>query len=648
MRKLKKHFRSLIASSAFAAATALMPTGIYAQNNKIPARPTDTTETFQTHDLTSLPCAGKEATLYMSAKDALGQEGKSQQKKIVLPSREFKNPANPLLAEQRCALSLDARKAGGVALAIDAIIQGNAKNMPEKKTVERLRTVRNTIATSRDENVLEQSLEDLWSIMQQLEEDILSPAERKLLEAERALREALERNATEEELRQKSEELAKAMEEALAERAEKANDPKTKQDLEEMKKLMEELRKLQEELGKSMTPEMMQKMMKQMQEGSKSAKGQQNQSSMKDMLEQMKKQIEQMQQMKHLQEQMKELEKLMKEQKELRDDTEKDSQKRALDMDAIRQKLEELTKNIDQEIEKEKQQELQKIAPPAQESPFKKTFFRNAAEPAAPLEKKGRLKQLDNMDKTVDGVADQLGKSRQENRKLNEGEAQEMTDTLGQIQQELNRNQKKDEGQRKSPPQGSQGNQKQNPSDLLEQLKQMLQKKQKEQRQQDGKDNRNGGQKQQDLQSRLEKMINEMKQKGMNPGKLDDAGKSMDNAKDSLNQNSPSEAVPSQDKALEAMQEAMEQLQQQMQQMMGDGNGPGSSPPSVMGSQKDFLGTKGGNSPNTGIKPDTLQQDNLTKDIRDQIRKRLEDPKLPKREREYLERLNNQGRNPSP
>ena len=113
----------------------------------------------------------------------------------------------------------------------------------------------------------------------------------------------------------------------------------------------------------------------------------------------------------------------------------------------------------------------------------------------------------------------------------------------------------------------------------------------------------------------------------------------MRNAKNQLGQGSPTQAIPQQNDALQALREGAEQMQQQMQQMQGQGTPE--------------LGNKGdeapppdntfGNNPNDDLDIDPEGQQHRAREIRDTIRQRIEAPGTSTQEREYLQRLLDNG-----
>lgn len=151
------------------------------------------------------------------------------------------------------------------------------------------------------------------------------------------------------------------------------------------------------------------------------------------------------------------------------------------------------------------------------------------------------------------------------------------------------------------------------------------------------------GQEQKDVGRRLDRLKNDMRQKRMDPGKLDNASSAMTNAAGQLDQKKPSGAIPEQDKALEALREQMKSMQQQLQMIPGSslqhgekGGKEKDRKDPVARNQRDPLGA------------DPAKEDNRTRAIRDEIREKLNNPALTRQEREYLEKLLGKPAEPRP
>src|SRR5262245_10153301 len=125
MKSVLKKFTSY-ASAGFLAANFLVATNTYAQQATPPAAnsnsPVEEAVKNQLPNLISHPLAGTRVKLTVVVKDALGQQGQSQEVEVLLPKPDFRNPINPQLAEMRKTLALDSRKAPTVAAALDRLI----------------------------------------------------------------------------------------------------------------------------------------------------------------------------------------------------------------------------------------------------------------------------------------------------------------------------------------------------------------------------------------------------------------------------------------------------------------------------------------------------------------------------------------------
>jgi hypothetical protein len=200
----------------------------------------------QLPNLVSHPLAGEKVQITVYVKDALGQEGHSQQVEVLLPKPDFRNPINPSLAQLRKTLALDSRKAPEVAAALDRLIRERAANIPNPASLQALKDIQRSMADVKDPvkeaATLDKDVSDMWTVMMQLEEDHMTKAEKQLRDAEKALREALQKETTPEELRQRMEEARKAIEQALKEKSEQAKDPQAQKDYEKIRQMMDEMR----------------------------------------------------------------------------------------------------------------------------------------------------------------------------------------------------------------------------------------------------------------------------------------------------------------------------------------------------------------------------------------------------------------------
>ncbi len=159
---------------------------------------------------------------------------------------------------------------------------------------------------------------------------------------------------------------------------------------------------------------------------------------------------------------------------------------------------------------------------------------------------------------------------------------------------------------------------------------------------------------QQELRNRLGAIQKKLKQAGEGQGELDEAGKAMREAEDSLRQGEggSSEAVDQQGKALEAMRKGAKKLSDSMSQQGGgeqngqsnsDSDGGQGSREGQQSSESDPLGRPrgGSNTLNSMSKFDPLgiPAAQRAQRVLEELRRRLGDPNRAQEEIDYLERL---------
>ncbi|PWL19669.1 TIGR02302 family protein [Falsochrobactrum shanghaiense] len=145
---------------------------------------------------------------------------------------------------------------------------------------------------------------------------------------------------------------------------------------------------------------------------------------------------------------------------------------------------------------------------------------------------------------------------------------------------------------------------------------------------------------QQDLQSELQKLTDDLKGMGIDPNQdFSDAGKSMGNAGDALGRSEGAEASDQQGNALDALRRGGRDMMRQMQQAMGQGEqGQGQSGENG----RDPLGRRPGNGgPDFGndVKIPGEIDIQRAREILDEIRRKLGNALTPQMEKEYLQRL---------
>ncbi|KAB2727555.1 TIGR02302 family protein [Brucella intermedia] len=147
-------------------------------------------------------------------------------------------------------------------------------------------------------------------------------------------------------------------------------------------------------------------------------------------------------------------------------------------------------------------------------------------------------------------------------------------------------------------------------------------------------------QQQKDLQSDLQKLMDDLKGMGIEPGKdFSDAGKLMGNATDALGRSEGAEANDQQGSALDALRRGGRDMMQKMQQAMGQ-DGQGQS--GANGSRgRDPLGRQQGtgDSLNDDVKIPGEIDIQRAREILDEIRRKLGNALTPQMEKEYLQRL---------
>ncbi len=148
-------------------------------------------------------------------------------------------------------------------------------------------------------------------------------------------------------------------------------------------------------------------------------------------------------------------------------------------------------------------------------------------------------------------------------------------------------------------------------------------------------------QQQKNLQSDLQKLMDDLKSMGIEPGKdFSDAGKSMGNATDALGRSEGAEASDQQGSALDALRRGGRDMMQKMQQAMGQ-QGQGQN--GANGNRgKDPLGRQQGTG-DSGLNDDVKIPGEIdiqrAREILDEIRRKLGNALTPQMEKEYLQRL---------
>ena len=173
-------------------------------------------------NLSEHPLSGKRVKITLVAKDAAGQEGRSQPVEMILPAKTFFEPLAAAVAEQRQVFALDANRLPFAIALNEALTIRPEETIPNLTHYLLLQSAAARMKLSRTDDQLRETADYLWEIALGIEDGNLSLADRRLREAQKALSEALERNASDEEIAQLMKELREAMQAYMQELAKQA------------------------------------------------------------------------------------------------------------------------------------------------------------------------------------------------------------------------------------------------------------------------------------------------------------------------------------------------------------------------------------------------------------------------------------------
>jgi uncharacterized protein (TIGR02302 family) len=172
------------------------------------------------HDLTAHAWAGIAVEIELTARDALGQVGRSEPFRSVLPERIFNHPVARALVEIRKRLTLAPEERLPVVQDLGAIADRPDHYFHDIVVALALFTASRRLMNDSSPEAVAQVQQLLWDTALRIEEGELAIAERDLREIQKALMEALAEGANEDELERLMDELQAAMDnflEALAE-----------------------------------------------------------------------------------------------------------------------------------------------------------------------------------------------------------------------------------------------------------------------------------------------------------------------------------------------------------------------------------------------------------------------------------------------
>jgi uncharacterized protein (TIGR02302 family) len=167
------------------------------------------------HDLTAHPWAGLRVNVRLSATDAAGQTGTSDEVAMVLPERSFQHPVARAIIEQRRALVADPSNREDVSEALTEIASIPGHYHDDIVVFLALRTASTRLLREDSPAETEAVQTLLWDTALRVEDGRLSVAERDLRDIQKKLQEALANNAPDEEIERLMQELQQAIDKYL-------------------------------------------------------------------------------------------------------------------------------------------------------------------------------------------------------------------------------------------------------------------------------------------------------------------------------------------------------------------------------------------------------------------------------------------------
>ncbi|MEX2453756.1 MAG: TIGR02302 family protein [Rhodospirillaceae bacterium] len=176
------------------------------------------------------PWAGLPVIIRLTATDAKGQTGFSEEVRMVLPERDFQNPVAKKIIAERRRLTTQPERRPEIIDAINDIASQTGAYKDDTVVFLGLVMARSRLFHEKDDSAIPPVRDLLWDTALRVEDGQLSHAERELVRAQEALMDALARNAPDEELERLMQELQAAMDQYMRELAKKlAEAPETDQ-----------------------------------------------------------------------------------------------------------------------------------------------------------------------------------------------------------------------------------------------------------------------------------------------------------------------------------------------------------------------------------------------------------------------------------
>ena len=187
-----------------------------------PARAPQSLASTAYNDLTAHPLAGLEVELQLVATDGLGQEGRSEAARMVLPERHFEHPLARAVVAERRRLVREPQQRTEVVARLEGLAEGELAEEAGTAIQLGLAIAGSRLRQARDAEDRRSVVDLLWELALMIEEGTLSVAERSLREIQDALQRALEEGASDDELQALMDELREAMDRYLDELTQQA------------------------------------------------------------------------------------------------------------------------------------------------------------------------------------------------------------------------------------------------------------------------------------------------------------------------------------------------------------------------------------------------------------------------------------------
>ena len=187
-----------------------------------PARAPQELASTAYNDLTAHPLAGLEVELQLVAIDGMGQEGRSEAVRMVLPERHFEHPLARAVVAERRRLVREPQERNEVIDRLERMAETDLAAQAGTAIQLGLSIAASRLRQSADAEERRSVVDLLWELALMIEEGTLSVAERSLREIQDALQRALEEGASDAELQALMDELREAMDRYLDELTQQA------------------------------------------------------------------------------------------------------------------------------------------------------------------------------------------------------------------------------------------------------------------------------------------------------------------------------------------------------------------------------------------------------------------------------------------